>query len=500
MAYSEINAMRKAGHLEEALQQAEREYALTPNKYTAGALFWCLNDDAKRCEPNEAKAVVERMRTLLTEHEPNNEMMVKVLAIAEHMLLPEAQAEKQGWEIYHILRQISLDEVDMRKRRLFQYLKLELKKPSLLHSLFMSEALKMDKGSHKGDFLFMKFTEMWGFDSFRDEDWEQRTNKEGQLLPSVVERVISACVKEMHEENLTPGEGFCQLLDKAIERFPKNNHLPRYAAQILARKGHTQEAVDAYKQLIRKLPDKFYLWDDLAELTGEPDLHLGLLCAAVTSGANDEFLVNIRLRMADLLCNRQLYSHAQTELNLYQKAHEYKGWPLKRRFYNVATRIPRGTRPVDNRGLYAHFKSIADEFIYSGLPSAFMVKTWEKKDTFGNKAVVSWQPRHVDQSIWLKPRTFRLDYSTPNGTIFEVKAHNGRVVWIREAELKEDLPWLRHVTGMLKIKRPDNGKLYGFVNDVFVPGPLLYSRSEGSQATVLAIQNKDNTWAALTLE
>ena len=48
MTIKEITALRKAGRLEEALLAAENEFALNVNNFTAGSLFWCLNDICKK--------------------------------------------------------------------------------------------------------------------------------------------------------------------------------------------------------------------------------------------------------------------------------------------------------------------------------------------------------------------------------------------------------------------------------------------------------------------
>ena len=43
MPYKEINDLRKKGFLEDATRMAEHEYAESPGKLEAIALFWCLN-------------------------------------------------------------------------------------------------------------------------------------------------------------------------------------------------------------------------------------------------------------------------------------------------------------------------------------------------------------------------------------------------------------------------------------------------------------------------
>ena len=48
MTIKEITALRRAGRLDEALKAAEDEFAQNANNFTAGSLFWCINDICKQ--------------------------------------------------------------------------------------------------------------------------------------------------------------------------------------------------------------------------------------------------------------------------------------------------------------------------------------------------------------------------------------------------------------------------------------------------------------------
>lgn len=499
MPYSEINSLRKQGRLAEAMFLAENEYRQMPGKLEALALFWCLYDEFKLTDADDPAPLVDRMRALALRHDPENELLQRVLANTEFMCSPQGRADKEGWRLLGKLQQTDPADIDARKHLLWDYLQLGTSRPSKLHSRIMGEALKMEK-IDADTFSFSKFANLWGLQNLTHDDWKQVSIKNGFKMPSAVERIISACIREMHTAGAIPGPELRSLIDQAVERFPKNSHLARYQAQIMVKDGRIDEAVDKYKALLLQYPDKFYLWDDLAEIVDDPELKFSLLCGAALTGANDEFLVNIRLRLADMLCNRQLYANALGELERYRAAHEMKGWPLKRRYFNVANRIPEGTVPVDNRLYFLQCKDRAEEFIYSNLPSMMMVKVWEKKETNDGKTVLSWQLRHDKQVFWIKPRRFRLDFRTPNGAVFVAKVAGNQIVWVRPCQKVEEQPWLRYVTGTLHIKHQGAGKIFGFVEGVFVPAHLLYARSEGSLATVLAIRNDPDRWAALTIE
>ncbi|MDE7375893.1 MAG: hypothetical protein K2N16_03490, partial [Muribaculaceae bacterium] len=67
------------------------------------------------------------------------------------------------------------------------------------------------------------------------------------------------------------------------------------------------------------------------------------------------------------------------------------------------------------------------------------------------------------------------------------------------ATLDEDLPWLRRVTGPVTIRQQAaTGKMFGVVEDVFVPGHQLIGLSQGQEVTVTAILNGDK-WSSLQL-
>lgn len=59
MTIREITELRKSGHLQEALEAAEKELAQNINVYTVGGVFWCLNDLYKQQNSSDAKATVE---------------------------------------------------------------------------------------------------------------------------------------------------------------------------------------------------------------------------------------------------------------------------------------------------------------------------------------------------------------------------------------------------------------------------------------------------------
>ena len=64
MTVKEINDLRKSGRLAEALEAAEIEFSKSADRYTAGALFWCLYELYKSQPRDEALATLARMKAI----------------------------------------------------------------------------------------------------------------------------------------------------------------------------------------------------------------------------------------------------------------------------------------------------------------------------------------------------------------------------------------------------------------------------------------------------
>lgn len=68
MTVKEIYDLRRSGRLEEALNAAETEFANKADNYTAGALFWCLNDHVKQQGVAISAETIGRMQSLYTDY------------------------------------------------------------------------------------------------------------------------------------------------------------------------------------------------------------------------------------------------------------------------------------------------------------------------------------------------------------------------------------------------------------------------------------------------
>lgn len=93
-----------------------------------------------------------------------------------------------GWIVYRYLKASSgsLTSVEVRKL-LRDYISLDNRRPSLLHSLMLNFAVNYAAGH--GDFSFYRFFRMWNPSLLRDDDMNDKS-RGGKTIPSLLKRVF----------------------------------------------------------------------------------------------------------------------------------------------------------------------------------------------------------------------------------------------------------------------------------------------------------------------
>lgn len=537
MTIKEITSLRKSGHLQEALEAAENEFAQNANVYTVGALFWCLNDLIKQQNDKDVEYTYERMVSLYNDYCFGDEYMQKVLATISRKTRPHFQELKDalvsgkngqnikieyqhisnyfnsgelnaslypdyGWLTYYALRQTPLNDAYSRKVMLNNYLKLELPRPSMLHSLILGEAIKVEQNTPL-QFRIRDFIRMWGLDNLRDEDWEQFKTTEGNTLPSIVEKLIGVYIKELKTDRIEAPEEFCQLVDMALIKYPQSQNMPYFKATALISQGKISEALVYYKELILRFPSKYYLWYQIVELVEDIDTQIGFLCKSLSCGANEEFLGAVRLKLASLLIKKGMQSNAKHELEKYRQTYLSNGWNLKTEFLQIYNQLTTVEPADDNVSIYAEFAAFADAYIYKSLPTVLAVKVAELQQDDRNhpgRKIYIWILRTDKVSIRLrKPLKYGFKKRTPNGVVFDVKMVNDKIVWIKEHDGVIAEPWLKEISGEVRLREDRNGKKYAIVSGSYVGEKLLKGISDGQQIRTLSIRQEDGRWAALSI-
>lgn len=347
----------------------------------------------------------------------------------------------------------------------------------------------------KNDFKFTTFLEMWGFGNFSGEDWEQFTTEDGKKLPCLVEKAIGRYCKELVDDHikLVPDE-FIQLMEKARNKFPRDGKLELNYARLLAARGETDQAINAYRTVTQKIPQA-YVWQEMADLISDREIKQAVLCKVITMQRDEQFLGDTRLLLAQQLIEDGNFTAAKFELDTYYRAKQEKGWSVKPPFCELADRIPAGTQAThDNKELYRSKLDALNVFMY---PDAKMAVVAYNGKTFTNKRGKQRAKLVASdgKSITIAPnRLPRLQQHRPYIFYMVKYAMTERGIEplsITSIDEEEGLKYFQLISDNVRIKTKLDGKRYGFVGNCYIHQNLLGHATDGQQLKVLAIKEQD---------
>lgn len=361
-----------------------------------------------------------------------------------------------GWIIYYAMHQASETAIDERKRMLARYLKLKVQKPHKLHSMILTEAIRLYKdardvreairisASGKHDrrnlptFSILKFFSLWDAANLREGDWRRR-DVDGQQLPSTVEKLITCCVDEAEETRQNPSESVMTIIEKALELFPDSGHLLAQGAQIASQGGDRPRATSLLRKAILTTPAKYFLWSRLAEMVSaeqeDVKLPLSLYCRALSCPGAEDFKGKIHLAMAELWERIGAAPQAAWELERYRRLYQSRDWHLSPRAMALMEKIPEDTVPSDPTPAYKRIAALADEALYAELTPVAVSKNYHKPadnrpDRYGRvNTSPAWRVADAEgTNYWFTPSRHGIDPDLPHGTRLHIRVHNGRVV------------------------------------------------------------------------
>lgn len=327
---------------------------------------------------------------------------------------------------------------------LAHYFKLKNKTPHKLHSMILTEAIRLYKDaklstfhksqSHKVAFSIVKFSNIWNLDNLREGDWN-RKQLDGKRLNSTVEKLITAYTDEVEETHVTPDEKFITVIDRAMSKYKDSYNLMSQRASIHISSHETEKARILLRGALLLAQGKFHLWNKLAATvspTNEPRLHIALLYKALRSPGQDSYKGKIRLSIAAVLAEKGVFAQALWELQQVKALYEQQGWHLPPSFNNIMRKIPSETTPDNPERLYKKVEHLADEEIFNSLPQIPTTKTYHKimqPQNGHNPGDTAWRVTdNHGNNFWLHPLKFNIRPDLPNGTKVLIRVFNGKPV------------------------------------------------------------------------
>lgn len=406
----EVFAKRKEGAIDEAYKMAlELMAAPQVDGWDQKAFGWCLIDLIKRevkngntenllhyrrqlesikFDPSD-DVLTKGIRNALSLCNPFGQQISEAKALSKNGRHAEATAiyrkvwangaadqETQtsfGWELYKHAKELMAGEnvnLGAVKRNLSDYLKLDLDKPSLLHTCVLQLAAKL-AGQDKLSML--AFSRQWNFKYLRPEDFERYRAEDGKEYPSLAEKVIQHAGKEAAaSEHVEEQAYMLPFIDLAIERFPDNVFLKLNKAKVLLALGRHHEALAFGIAVTKAKSNDYWAWGLLGEIVSQrdPDASLGCYCKALTCPAEDKFTGKIRLEVAKRMLEANDYAGAKHEVEAIVRAKEQEGYKIPDAVTSIAAQdwFAGVQAKASNRDYYRLHAKAAEALLFNDLP------------------------------------------------------------------------------------------------------------------------------------
>jgi tetratricopeptide (TPR) repeat protein len=461
----EVFAKRKEGAVDEAYRMAlELMGASQVDDWDKKAFCWCLIDLIKRDAKNGNQVSLPHYRMQLEsiELDPSDDVLSKGIRNALSLCNPGGQQISQakalsregrhaesvglyrkalsdgfadrdaqtgyGWELYHHSKELMATEIHnigAIKRNLNDYLKLDVERPSDLHSRILQLTAKL-AGQDK--FSMLVFSRLWNLEYLRSEDFERYRAADGKEYPSLAERVIQQAGKEAAASDATQEQNYIlPHIDAAIERFPDNIWLKLDKAKVLLSLGLHDEALAFALQVAKAKSNDYWAWGLLGDIVSRTDQEaaLGCYCKALSCPADDKFTGKIRVKVAQRMLERHDLAAAKREIETVVRSKENEGYKIPEEAAAIVSQawFAETQTAASNRNFYQAHVPTAEALLFSELP-------WIEANV-GEKYTVPGKEDKPKRKILLKTSSVPLEVSIPESKIGRKKLSPGDAVRVK---------------------------------------------------------------------
>lgn len=442
---------------------------------------------------------------------------------AYNTLLPHFEADEIpsyfeqpcGWTIYRYLKhkedKINTYEI---RRALSFYLNFASCKPSLLHSCIMMQAANLEK-KHENDFRFIEFCLMWNLDSLRDEDYKSTQLKtesgKGIEYQSLAEDVATRLYREMKSRHsIDFAIRLYPFFEKVRDTCPGNRFINMYMAQLLYWQEKTDESLDAYKTILRNSPE-WYIWKSMGDIIDDNDLRVSFYCKALTMMGKEEYIGDLRLKLATLLLEKNK-EQAAYEIEQYMVTYKEKGWNIPGDVYLLQSKL-QGVVPFSqSKAFYRSNIEAAENYAYSDIPAEELVfvETFRNQEGKERAKLVS-KIKHLEIKTSVSPmirkaksgEVFLVRLAKKNGRLVPLTIHEtGKFIesLAQDNKNKKETVEKKTITGIVSL--PPKGDFCFIDHTYFVPDSIRKSNNlqEGQSVKAEVRKMPDGRWRVVTIK
>ncbi len=420
-----------------------------------------------------------------------------------------------GWTIYRYLKlkedKITTYEI---KWALSFYLNFASCKPSMLHSCIMMQATNLEK-NHENDFRFIEFCLMWNLESLRGEDFVsiKKTTEIGKNIEyqSLAENITTRLYREMKSRHTKDfATKLFPFFEIVKEKCPNNRFIRMYIAQLLYWQGKSDESITAYKVILRDSPE-WYIWKSLGDIVDNEDLRISFYCKALTMMGKDEYIGDLRLKLATLLLEKNK-EQAAFEIEQYMVTYKEKGWNISGDVYLLQGKLNGVTPSIQSKTFYRNNIEAAEYYVYSDIPAVELVFVESFKNQEGKeRAKLTNAKKHLEIKTSITPElrkakageVFLVRLTKKNGRFVPLTIHKtGKIIdsIVKKKSIEEKESNDRNViTGVVSL--PPKGDFCFIDHQYYVPSTIrkAFNLQEGQVIKAKVKQLPDGKWRVTSI-
>lgn len=503
MPFKEVKELRKSGKLEEALTMANQDLEKEPaNIWNKRSIAWVYHDYLKEYATKD-----------------NFEKFIDYLIKLKALELPADEKmvfDTCAYQIGKLVFSFASDEhIDYSKINiLFENIKtFHFTKPSESYSFLYKAFHKCYKNWNN----YLQFADWWGFDNFSSQDYLSEEFK-GKKIMSIVEQAYIAYAKKLLEGESKEVEGiilpkaidktkikeFLHKLDIIIENHPEYQYPPYFKAKLLLALGDGKEVLTNFIPFAKKKRNDFWVWELLADtFQPEDERKIACLCKALSLKTPNEFLINTRQKLAEILIEKNKFQEAKTEIEKILLARNDNNWKVPKKILEWTEQdwFKNNTSLKDNFPFYKQYLKSAEEILFADIPEETVAVEFINE----NKSIINFVKDKSKHGFFNysgmidKPKIGDLI-----NVRFSGDGQDGfyKVLSIKKSSSDSVCDAIKNFQGNLKMREPAS---FGFVENIFVEPSLIVKHELNKNdlikgKAILSFNKKKNEWGWKAIE
>lgn len=291
-------------------------------------------------------------------------------------------------------------------------------KSSKWHSSILGLALRSYDAAHAKTFLdlMLKGSEI----AFSDNDFKPEMGKKGGEFPPLAVQLAKKCSEAIkaapqYRHDISCIESLLHVYEQIEKNGAADEWTKRQHALRLIDIGNKESAATIYKNLLKSMPDKFYLWQEMAQCTDDEELRAGLLVHALELEKTEDLIGPLRLQTASALLDLGYAAEAGKYAAAYAKHRKKQGKPLPSEWAIIERRIKEAGDQAHTTFDKQQAVDEAFNYIYSDCPWCDFVLA--NRYTFNDKPRVMFTDGN--RSFSISPKRFGIKQEL--GTVFKVR-------------------------------------------------------------------------------